>query len=184
MTEKIDQGAIEPAVPPIKGGIEESETPAAEGVTEAPLKDYDELYNRHLRLQAEFDNFRKRVDKEKKDFRAFAAERLVTELLPVLDHLEMALKHSREMDSDQIILEGIELVVKQFQEVLAKHGVEPIESMGLPFNPNFHEALSQVESEEHEDNTVVEEYQKGYTLGGRMLRPAKVTVSKKPDRSG
>ena len=115
------------------------------------LKDYDELYNRHLRLQAEFDNFRKRVDKEKKDFRAFAAERLVTELLPVLDHLEMALKHSREMDSDQIILEGIELVVKQFQEVLAKHGVEPIESMGLPFNPNFHEALSQVESEEHED---------------------------------
>jgi molecular chaperone GrpE len=160
-------------------GQGESAVPAEDGRPE-----YEELFDRHLRLQAEFDNYRKRVEKEKSDFRAYAYEKLIADLLPVLDHLELALKHSREMDADPTLLEGVELVIRQFNEVMAKYGVEAVEALGNTFDPNYHEALSQIESEKHEDNQVVEEFQKGYLLSGRMIRPSKVTVSRKPKNDG
>ena len=144
------------------------------------LKD-EEIANQKdtfLREKAELENFKKRLTKEKDDFVQFANERLLQELIQIEDNLERALEvPNATLES---LKEGVEMIQKQFSTFLKNQKVEPIEAIGKDFDPTLHEVLNQQESEEHEENTVIEEYSKGYTLNGRILRPAKVVISKKP----
>ena len=143
------------------------------------LKD-EELANQKdtfLREKAELENLKKRLIKEKEDFVQFANERLLKELIQIEDNLERALEvPNTTLES---LKEGVEMIQKQFTAFLKNQKAEPIEALGKPFDPNLHEVLNQQESEEHEENTVIQEYSKGYTLNGRILRSAKVVIAKK-----
>jgi len=138
-------------------------------------KERDQLADQLLRARAEFDNYRKRIAREAERTRQMAAESLIRDILPVVDHLELALKHAD--DHPGALGEGVSMVLRQFQEALGKHGVQPILAAGQPFDPNVHEAVMQRESEDTPAGMVVEEFQKGYRLGQMVLRPAKVVVS-------
>lgn len=164
--------------------VEEEEvrelTPLEQLQEEVRLKD-EELLNQKdtfLREKAELENFKKRLTKEKEDFVQFANERLLKELVQIEDNLERAMAAPNA--TLESLKEGIELIQKQFTAFLKNQKVESIEALGKPFDPNLHEVLNQQESDEHEENTVILEYSKGYTLNGRILRSAKVVISKKP----
>ena len=144
------------------------------------LKD-DELLKQKdtfLREKAELDNFKKRLVKEKEDFVQFANERLLKEVIQIEDNMERAMTASNA--TLESLQEGVEMIQKQFATFLKNQKVKPIEALGKPFDPNLHEVLNQQESEEHEENTVIQEYSKGYTLNGRILRSTKVVIAKKP----
>jgi molecular chaperone GrpE len=151
------------------------EAPASEPASEvqALKEERDGLYDRLLRKQAEFENFKKRVDRERTEFVQFASAELMRELLNVLDSFDRALQNT---GGD---LRGFELIYKQLQDTMVRFGLKAIEPIGQQFDPNFHQAVATKATDEVEENTVVEEMQKGYTLNGRLLRPAMVTVSKK-----
>ena len=144
------------------------------------LKDEEILKQKDtfLREKAELENFKKRLTKEKEDFVQFANERLLKELLQIEDNLERAMAAPNA--TLESLKEGVEMIQKQFKDFRKNQKVEAIEALGKPFDPNLHEVLNQQESEEHEENTVIEEYSKGFTLNGRILRSAKVVISKKP----
>jgi len=143
-------------------------------------KEYDGLYDRLLRNQAEFENYRKRIDREKSDYIQFASSELMKELLNALDSFDLALRNaSREGAGGEKTLRGLELIYKQLQDTLARFGLKPIEAKGKKFDPNYHQAVSTQSANDVEENTVIEEMRKGYTLNGRLLRPAMVTVSVK-----
>jgi molecular chaperone GrpE len=110
----------------------------------------------------------------------YAAEKVIKELLPVADNLERAIAHARSANADPVIVNGLDLIARQLQDALQKAGAEPIAALGKPFDPSLHQALAQMESSEHEPETVIEEAQRGYVLHGRILRPSLVTVSKTP----
>ena len=148
---------------------------------EAEVKKNYELY---LRQVAETENFKKRTAREKAEAIRFSNEALVKDLLPVLDNIERAVEHARGGGNGEPLLEGIELVLKGFLEVLEKHGVKQIGAKGERFDPQSHEAFAQVESQDHEPNTVVEELHKGYAMLDRLLRPALVSVAKLPETKG
>ena len=137
------------------------------------LKD---THERLLRSAAEFDNFKKRALKEKEDTQKFGSERLLKDFLPVMDNLERALEHAEQHDLKQVI-EGVRLVQKLFESTLAKHGVIGFSAVGKPFDPGFHEALMQQESDQP-PNTVISEMARGYKLHDRLVRPAAVVVAK------
>ena len=164
--------------------VEEEEvkelTPMEQLQEEVRLKDEELLTQKDtfLREKAELENFKKRLTKEKEDFVQFANERLLKELVQVEDNLERAMAAPNA--TLESLKEGVEMIQKQFATFLKNQKVEPIEALDKPFDPNLHEVLNQQESDEHEENTVILEYSKGYTLNGRILRSAKVVVSKKP----
>lgn len=135
--------------------------------------------DRLARLQAEFENYKKRQKREREEKQRSAKESILKELLPVLDNLERAVHH-RDQDADpEVLSQGVELVLKQFRDVLARFGVEPNPALGQVFDPHLHEAMSRMETKgDPPDGTVVEEYQKGYLLDGKVLRPALVGVAK------
>jgi molecular chaperone GrpE len=135
-------------------------------------------YDRFLRQTADLENFKKRVTREKEDASRFANEALVKELLPIVDNLERAVSHSKGAGNGESLIEGVEMILKGLIDALGKHGVVQISAVGRPFNPQLHEAMAQVESTEQEPNTVLEEFQKGYLLRDRLLRPSLVTVVK------
>ncbi|KLU59611.1 protein GrpE [Peptococcaceae bacterium CEB3] len=136
-------------------------------------------YYAHLqRLQAEFDNFRKRTAKEKEETVKYAAERIVTSLLPVLDNFERAVAASRTNRDFDSFAQGVGMIFRQMQAVLVKEGLTEIQAVGETFDPKLHEAVMQVDSEDHPGNTVVEELQKGYYLKDKVLRPTMVKVSR------
>lgn len=140
-----------------------------------------ENYERFLRQVAELENFKKRMAREKGEAIRYANENLIKDLLAVLDNLERAVDHAKGGDNGKPLLEGVEMVLKGFLDVLNKHGVTQISAKGEFFDPEKHEAIVQVESEEHEPNTVVEEHHKGYYLLDRLLRPSLVSVAKPPE---
>lgn len=144
------------------------------------------VHDRYLRLAAEFENYKKRVQKDQAEYTKYAHERLLRELLPVLDNLQRALEHAQQSGSTNGLIEGVELTCKQYLEVLSRFGVRPIPSVGLPFDPAVHQAVATVDSQGQAPNTIVEEYEKGYYLHDRVLRPAVVTVvaTTKADGSG
>ena len=143
-------------------------------------KEYDSVYDRLLRKQAEFENYRKRVDREKSEFTQFASSELMKELLNTLDSFDLALRNaSVDGSGRENTLRGFELIYKQIQDTLARFGLKPIEAKGKMFDPNYHQAVSTQASSGLEENIVIEEMRKGYTLNGRLLRPAMVTVSVK-----
>ncbi len=143
------------------------------------LKD---THERLLRSAAEFENFRKRSQKEKEDAAKFGNEKLLKDFLPVMDNLERALDHVEQHDLAQVI-EGVKLVQKLFESTLARHGVTGFSAVGKPFDPSLHEALMQKESDEP-PGTVVSEMAKGYKLHDRLVRPAAVVVSKSRTPAG
>lgn len=145
------------------------------------LKDQvDELKNKYLRALADFDNYKKRAAIEQDALVQFSNENLIKEIIPALDSFERALK-LRHKSKDDEFAKGISLVKRQLEDALKKFGLEEVKSIGLPFDPNLHEAIMQKESDKPE-NTVLEEMQKGYILRGRLLRPAMVVVSKKEEK--
>tara|TARA_Y100000287_G_C14119496_1_gene304203 strand:+ start:33 stop:644 length:612 start_codon:yes stop_codon:yes gene_type:complete len=137
-----------------------------------------ELNERIVRLTADFDNFRKRAQREKDEARQFANQGLLEKLLPVLDNFEMALTAVK--DADPSLRDGVQMILDQLLGVLKESGVEPVDAMGQPFDPNLHEALSQEETTEVEEGTVVQQVQRGYKLNDRLVRPARVVVAKAP----
>ena len=169
-----------------KEPVEEEEvkelTPLEQLQEDVRLKDEELLKQKDtfLREKAELENFKKRLIKEKEDFVQFANERLLKELVQIEDNMERAI--SAPNATLESLKEGIEMIQKQFSIFLKNQKVESIEAMEKPFDPNLHEVLNQQESDEHEENTVIQEYSKGYTLNGRLLRSAKVVISKKPSK--
>lgn len=160
--------------------VEQQETLKLKQELESLKKEHDELYDRLLRKQAEFDNYKKRVDREKAEYVQFASSELMKELLNTLDSFELALRNAQTADaSGEKTLRGFELIYKQLHDALARFGLKPIEAKGRKFDPNYHQAVSTQTSPDVEDNTVIEEMRKGYTLNGRLLRPAMVSVSVK-----
>src|SRR5438309_4006373 len=143
-------------------------------------KERDSLYDRLLRKQAEFENYKKRIDREKAEFAQFASFDLMRELLNALDSVELALRNAAlEGKGSEDMRCGFELIHKQLQDTLARFGLKPVEAKGKKFDPNFHQAVSTQATKDVEENTVIEEMRKGYTLNGRLLRPAMVSVSVK-----
>jgi molecular chaperone GrpE len=140
----------------------------------------DTLLDRLARLQAEFDNFRKRNAREQQEFRDYALADAIQALLPVVDSFDRAL-HSPARDSDEFHA-GIELINRQLHDALAKLGVEPIAARGEPFDPNLHQAVQMVETDEAEHHHVLDELQRGYKLKNRLLRPAMVRVATNPKK--
>ena len=134
-------------------------------------------YDKYLRAVADLENYKKRSIREKADIIKYGKEEIIKDILPFVDNLDRALDHADTSDV-QSFKQGIRLIQEQLLSCLKKHGVEKIDSIGLDFNPNFHEALMQVESEEHAENKVVNEVEKGYLLNGRLLRPSKVCICK------
>lgn len=166
--------AASESLDPDPAGIQPGTQSAAETTVEDELKSERDRY---LRLAAEFENYKKRVQRDLEDYRKYANERLLKELLPVLDNLQRALQHGRHGGNASGVLQGVELVSKKLEEVFSRFGLRPIASVGLPFDPAVHQAVATVESRGQAPNTVVEEYEKGYYLHDRVLRPATVTVT-------
>jgi molecular chaperone GrpE len=132
----------------------------------------------YLRSQAEMENMKKRLRKEKEDWLKYSNETLIKQILPIVDSLEKAISHSNNEKALHALREGVELTLKGLQNALSKAGLEEIKAEGQPFDPSFHEAVSQIEDNDVEAGRVVQEIQKGYTLNKRLIRPAMVVVSK------
>jgi molecular chaperone GrpE len=139
-----------------------------------------EAHDKYVRLYAEFENYKKIADRNKEELLKYANEDIITDILTVIDHLELALHHSSEGETSSSLAEGVNLTLKELKNVLEKHGLVTIEALGKPFDPAVHHAMSQIESEDTEENTIVKEFRKGYMLKDRVLRAAMVGVSAKP----
>jgi len=159
-----------------ENGAPEIQAPAVESELVKLKTERDMLFDRLARLQAEFDNARKRQQKEQSDFRDYALSNAIQTLLPILDSLDRALQTQPE---GQEFRKGMELIDRQFHDALSKLGVEPLEAKGQPFDPNLHQAVQMVDNADVPENHVVDELQRGYRIKERLLRPAMVTVSKK-----
>lgn len=141
-------------------------------------KELEEIQNEMLRMRAETENFRKRLGKEKEDSVRYANERLFKDLVPIYDNLLRALE-APDINVKSL-KEGVDLIGKQFLSFMERHNVRPIDAIGKTFDPNLHEVLSQIESGDHEEGTIVDEFGKGYWIHDRVLIPSKVVTSKKP----
>jgi molecular chaperone GrpE len=140
-------------------------------------REKDALQDRLLRTAAEFDNYRKRVERERRELSEYAGADILTDILPVVDDLERALQAPAGSDVETY-RRGVELIHRQMMSLLQKRGVKPIEAVGVQFDPRFHEAVMQEVSGEHREGEVMAELRRGYTLGERLLRPAVVKVAK------
>ena len=141
------------------------------------VEERDTLQDRLLRKQAEFENYKKRSERERAEYIQMASADLMRELLNVLDSFDLAVRNATERTADEDMLRGIDLVYKQLLDTLGRFGLKAIEAKGQVFDPNFHQAVTTVASADVPENTVVEELRRGYTLNGRLLRPAMVSVS-------
>lgn len=170
--------SVTPATP--KDGTEASApAPSQDEALAAKAQEVERLQDRLVRLQAEFENYKKRMAREKAEFLKFATEGLLLEFLPVLDNLERALASARaEASGREAVVEGIDMIARLFRATLDKAGVTPMDAVGKPFDPGFHQAVVQVDSPGGPDHVVLEEIQKGYLLEGRVLRAAMVKVSR------
>ena len=172
-TGKPQKPAPAPVEEPVVAPEQQAEQP-----TEAK-----EYYERLLRCMAEMDNLKKRQEKDRGELLQFANENLIKELLPIVDNLERALEHGRQLDAPAPLMEGLDLVYQSFIKALTRFGVTPIECVGAVFDPAFHNAVMQEESTEVPDSTIMKELQKGYLLQQRLLRPAMVVVAKNTQKT-
>jgi molecular chaperone GrpE len=166
----------------------ESKAPAAEiadlqDALKEKSREAEEHYERLLRLAAEMENLKKRQEKDRAELLQFANESLIKELLPVVDNLELALDHGRQLETPAPLLSGLEMVYQGFLKALEKFGVTPLVSVGQAFDPAFHNAVMQEETREVPNSTIVKELQKGYLFRNRLLRPAMVVVARNPEKS-
>jgi molecular chaperone GrpE len=174
-------------LPPAENNDDDRPSQASDSVSEAaePQSEIEKLraeraayLDRAARIQAEFENFRKRNAKAQEEYREYALADALKALLPILDSLDNALKTNAASLED--FHSGIELIDKQFHDALAKLGVQPVPTEGQPFDPNLHQAIQMVETDKAEDNHVLDELQRGYKLKERLLRPAMVRVARNP----
>jgi molecular chaperone GrpE len=192
--EQRQKADLEHELPPADpgDGFEEKEAGAADQASAAPARqapeegeskklreERDVLFDRLARLQAEFDNYRKRAARENIDFREYALADAARSLLPVIDNLALALKNASASPDD--FRKGVELIARQLQVALEKMNVQRVPAQGEPFDPRVHEAIEVVESDQVPDHHVLEELQAGYRMKDRLLRPAMVRVAKKPE---
>jgi molecular chaperone GrpE len=167
------------------GGASGEQPPAAEQAPldlqaklEAKEKEQKDTYDRLLRLTADFENYKKRMSREMDDFRKYANQSLLKEVLSVVDHIELAIQSaSNAAGADQNLIAGLDLTLKELLRILEKFNVKPIDAAGQPFNPQLHEAILRESCDGLPENTVVREMQKGYTINNRLLRPALVVVA-------
>ena len=184
----------QPVTPEVVGAPEEESAEGAaaaspddaalkelEGALEASRDEARRNYDSYLRAVADLENYRKRAQREKEELSRYGYDKVLREILPVMDNLERAVEHAKSEGADNTgLLQGVEMTLTQFGQVLEKFGVKPVAAKGEPFDPSHHEAMGQIESAEHPPNTVVQELQKGYYLHDRLLRPALVMVAKAP----
>ena len=168
----VDSAPPAPDAPPA--------APAPEAVAEPQPSAEDALKDRLLRLQADFENYRKRMDREKKDWIALASEKIVLELLPVLDHFELGLADSAKNGAPAAFVEGFQLICNQLRAALEKAGVQAIDAEGAAFDPHVHEAITHLPSDDVPADHVVAQTRRGYKLGDKLLRAAQVVVSSGP----
>ncbi len=140
-------------------------------------KSLDEANDKYVRLYADYENYKKIAARNKEELLKYANEEIMSDVLTVIDHLELALQHATGAETSSSLAEGVELTLKELKTVLEKHGLVNIEAMGKEFDPAVHHAMSQIESEEADENTVIKEFRKGYTLRDRVLRAALVGVA-------
>jgi molecular chaperone GrpE len=141
-------------------------------------KEKDELFEKLQRVSADYANFQKRVPKQIADNLAYEKEIIIKSLLPAMDNLEHTLQNTHSVENLDALVKGINIIYDQMLDILKSHGVEQIKSLGENFNPSMHEAMMQTAEPQKEDNTILQEFQKGYKLNGRVIRPAKVVVNK------
>ena len=165
-----------------KGENESKEIEELKKKLEEKEKEAKENYDRFLRMAADLENYKKRAAKEKEDYVKFANEDLIKAILPFIDNLERAVNHAEKVSDTGVMIEGVRLTIQQILQALNKFGLSSFESVGKPFDPAMHEAMLVVETDQHEPNQVLEEFQKGYLLNNRLLRPATVSVSKLPEK--
>jgi len=144
------------------------------------IPELQEINDKYLRLYAEFENYKKKVNKDKDELIKYANEGLIYQLLPVIDNLEMALKHTND-DTSSGLVQGVENTLREFLRTLEKFGLTHTEAVNKPFDPSLHEAMCVVAREDIEENIVVEEFRKGYIFRGKVIRPSLVSVSKRPE---
>ena len=172
----------------IKEELTETEEEQIEPIEETQEDDfqakYEDLNNKYLRLAADFDNFRKRTIQEKEDLSKYAAAEVLKKLTVVLDTFDRASEHLKDIDNCQTVKESYEVAIKQFVETLKKCGMEEIDAMGKVFNPNEHEAITQVPTNDFAPDTIAFVAQKGYKMGDRVIRPALVGVAKSIEEEG
>lgn len=173
---------IEPEVEAPAADAESSDAESAPEASEpAPRSEEDEaLETRLLRLQADFDNYRKRTLRERTEWQRQATENVLADLLPVIDHYELGLKTARTQKTDASVLDGFQMVYEQFLAALKKHQVTPIAAEGETFDHNSHEAITYVPSEEHPADVIIAETRRGYKIGDKLLRASQVVVSSGP----
>lgn len=143
-------------------------------------KEAAENYDKYLRAVAELENYKKRAARDRVDYLKFGQENLIKDILPLMDSLDRAMVHACKSNDFEAFKEGLQLLRNQLSGCLGKQGVEQIEAAGRDFDPNVHEAVLQVESPDHVHNQVVQEFEKGYLLNGRLLRPSRVSVCRFP----
>ncbi len=161
--------------------IPEPKVPSIAGIGDDPVSiELADTRDRLLRLAAEFENFKKRRIREREEQQKYANERLLKDFLPVIDNLERALDSARQTGQGQAITAGLDLVIHEFLNVMAREGVTPLQSIGKPFDPSFQDALQQIETSDVQPGMVAAEILKGYLLNGRVLRPALVVVAREP----
>jgi molecular chaperone GrpE len=158
--------------------LESAETEGSQAQEKAII---EELNNKYLRLYAEFDNYKKRVNKDKEELIKYGNESLIYELLPIIDSLELALKHAQE-ESQAGIVQGVVMTLKELQRTLEKFGISRIEAAGKKFDPSIHHAMTQIERDDIEEKMVSEELRTGYLYRDKVLRPSLVSVSVKPQK--
>ncbi len=168
---------------PLETVTEGEEAPSEVDRNDELKKSLAEADDKYIRLYADFENYKKIAARNKEELLKYANDDLMSEVLTVIDHLELALQHTVESKEPNPLAEGVELTLKELRNILEKHGLTTIDTLGKPFDPAVHHAMSQVETEDAEVNTVVKEFRKGYVLKDRVLRAAMVGVAKKPATS-
>jgi molecular chaperone GrpE len=166
-----------------KGADGDQESKELQLKLEEKEKESKENYEKYLRIAAELDNFKKHSSKERSELVRYGNENLIKEILPILDNMDRALDHAEKARDIDAFIEGLKLIRSQFLQRLEKFGVKQVEAVGSEFDPNIHEAVLSVDSPDHEDNRVMDEFEKGYLLNDRLLKPARVSVTKRKPES-
>jgi len=177
-TREAGEGAASGEGRPLDPSGQEGLLAKLEGAEQRAAENYD----KYVRAVAEFENYKKRAVREKADAIKYGNESLLRDVLPLMDSIDRAMAHACNSDDFEAFKTGLEMLRQQLSGTLEKHGVAEIEALGKDFDPNVHDAMMQVDSGEHEQNEVVCEFEKGYLLNGRLLRPARVSVCRRSDR--
>ncbi len=181
--EEVSEDASEPTEGEVVAEAEETPEVVEESELEKAKREVRENYDKFLRVFAEFENYKKRMERERAEFIKYANEGLIKDLLGVVDNFERAVEQAGENMQAEGLVQGMEMILKQFKEIHEKYGVREIQALGEFFDPNLHEAMMHEVADDHEENTVIGELQKGYILKDRLLRPSLVKVSKKAEKN-